>query len=151
MKKRLNKSANCSEIAIFRRNNILYGILFRPKALLELRKNMLDISSLLVGCRNIVPSLSFERYSERCLCECFMFFCSFNYEGKIIVTDVSNIMGIGYSVVIIKGEYSWYIRCYIFQRNKGFNSFPCVLNIILISFKIFFIISLLTVLHKGGE
>ena len=46
-----------------------------PEALLELREDMmLAISSLSVGCRNIVLSLSFERYSEKCLCEYFMLF-----------------------------------------------------------------------------
>ena len=62
MKERLNKSASCFEISYFRRNNILYAILFGPEALLELREDMiLAISSLSVGCRNIVLSLSFER------------------------------------------------------------------------------------------
>ena len=42
-------------MSLFRRNNILYGILFGQEALLELREDMmLDISSLSVGCRNIV-------------------------------------------------------------------------------------------------
>ena len=62
MKERLSKSANFFEIPFFRRNNILEGILFGPEVLLELRKDiMLAISSLLVGCRNIVLPLSFER------------------------------------------------------------------------------------------
>ena len=73
-----------------------------------------------------------------------LFFCSFSYRGKIIIKGVSNIVGIGYSFAIIKGEYSWYVGCYSFQRNQGFNSFLFVLNIIPISFKIFIIISLFT-------
>ena len=36
-----------------------------------------------------------------------MFFCSFSYRGKIIIKGVSNIIGIGYSITIIKGQYSW--------------------------------------------
>ena len=39
-KERLNKSANCFEMSFFRRNNILWGILFGPEALLELREDM---------------------------------------------------------------------------------------------------------------
>ena len=35
---------------------------------------MLAISSLSVGCRNIVLSLSFERQSEKCSCVYFMLF-----------------------------------------------------------------------------
>ena len=74
MKERLNKSATCFGISFFKRN-IPQGILFGPEALLELRQDMiLAISSLSVGCRNIVLSLSFERYSEQCLCKYFMLF-----------------------------------------------------------------------------
>ena len=43
------------------RKRVLQGILFRPEALLELKEDMLVISSLLVGCRNIVLSHSFLR------------------------------------------------------------------------------------------
>ena len=96
-----------------------------------------DVGYDVGNCRKNVLLLSFERLSEKCLCEYFMFFCSFMYRGKIIIKGVSNIIRIGYSITIIKGEYSWYTGCYSFQRNKGFNSFPCVLNIIPISFKIF--------------
>ena len=47
---------------IFQRNNIPQGILFGPQALLELREDvMLVISSLSVGCKNIVLPISFER------------------------------------------------------------------------------------------
>ena len=61
IKERLNKSASCFKISFFGRN-ILYGILFGSEVLLELREDMmLAISSLSVGCRNIVLSLSFER------------------------------------------------------------------------------------------
>ena len=114
MKKRLNKSVNCFEISFYRRNNILQGILFGPEALLELREDMmLAISSLSVDCRNIVLSLSFERQSEKCLREYFMFsFCSFRYRGNIIIKGVSNITD--YSITIIMREYSWYTGCYNF-------------------------------------
>ena len=62
MKERLNKSANCFEISFFRRNNILKVMLCGSEALLELREDMmLAISSLSVGCRNIVQLLSFKR------------------------------------------------------------------------------------------
>ena len=85
------------------------------------------------------------------MCIFYAFLCSFSYRGKVIIKGVSNIIGIGYSIIIIKGQYSWYIECYSFQINKGFDSFPCLLNIISISFKIFIIISLLTFLRKGRE
>ena len=62
-------------------------------------------------------------------------FCSFSYRRKVIVKGVNNIIGIGYRITVIKREQSWYTGCYSFQRNKGFNSFPCVLNIIPIYFK----------------
>ena len=66
MKERLKKSANCFEMLFFRRNNILYGILFAPETSLELREDMmLAISSLSAGCKNIVLSFSFERQSEK--------------------------------------------------------------------------------------
>ena len=68
------------------------------------------------------------------MCIFYAFLCSFSYRGKVIIKGVSNIIGIGYSITIIKGQYSWYIGCYSFQRNKGFDSFPCVLDIIPISF-----------------
>ena len=45
-------------------------MLFGPEALRE--DMMLAISSLSVGCRNIVLLLSFERWYEKCLCEYFM-------------------------------------------------------------------------------
>ena len=78
MKERLNNSANCLEILFFRRDNILEGILFVPEALLELRGDMvLAISSLSVGCRNIVLLLSFERYLKNVYVN--IFFCSFSY------------------------------------------------------------------------
>ena len=55
MKERLNKSANFLEISFLRKNNILSGVLFSPEALLVLTEHMmLAISSLSVGCRNIV-------------------------------------------------------------------------------------------------
>ena len=51
-----------SKNSFFRRNNILYGILFEPEALLKLGVDMIiAISSLSVGCRNIVLPFSFAR------------------------------------------------------------------------------------------
>ena len=67
------------------------------------------------------------------------------------VKGICSIIGIGYSITIIKGEYGRDMGCYSFLRNKGFDSFPCVLNVIPISFKIFIIISLFTFLRKGKE
>ena len=62
MKERLNKYAHYFEISFFERNDFVLGIPFVPEALLELREDMmLAISSLSVGCRNIVLLLSFER------------------------------------------------------------------------------------------
>ena len=62
-------------MSFFGRNNILYGILFGPETLLELREDMmLTISCLSIGCGNIVLSFSFEGQSEKCLCEYFMLF-----------------------------------------------------------------------------
>ena len=62
MSQRLNKSANYLEISFFRRNNVLWGILFEWEALSDLREDMmLAISSLSGGCRNIVLLFSFER------------------------------------------------------------------------------------------
>ena len=61
------------------------------------------------------------------------------------------IIGVGYSITIIKGQYSLYTGCYSFQRNNRFDYFRSVLNIIPISFKIFIIINLFTFLHKGRE
>ena len=71
---------------------------------------MLGISSSSVGCRSIVLLLSFERKSGKCLCEYLCFLCSFSYRDKIIIKDVSNIIGIGYSITTIKGKNSWYIQ-----------------------------------------
>ena len=51
-----------SKNSFFRRNNILYGILLEPEALLKLGVDMIiAISSLSVGCRNIVLPFSFAR------------------------------------------------------------------------------------------
>ena len=80
-----------------------------------------------------------------------MLFCSFSYRGKVIIKGISNIIRIGYGITIIKGQDSWYTGCYSFYRNKGFSSFPRVLNIIPISFKISVIVSLFTFLHKSDE
>ena len=72
---------------------------------------MLTISSLSVGCRNNVLILLLERF--------YALFCSFSYRGKVIIKGVSNIIGIGYSIIIIKGQYSWYIGCYSFKGNPN--------------------------------
>ena len=78
MKERLNKSANFLWIAFFRKNDILHSILFGPEVLLALREDMiLGVSSLSVGCRSIVLLLSFQRESEKFLCENVMFFLYF--------------------------------------------------------------------------
>ena len=58
---------------------------------------------------------------------------------------------IGYSITIIKGDYKWYAGSNSFKRNKGFDSFLCVFDIIQICFKVFVTISLFIFLHKGGE
>ena len=39
------------------------------------------------------------------------FFHSFSYRDKVIIKGISNNIGIGYSITIIKGEYCWYIGC----------------------------------------
>ena len=74
---------------------------------------MLAVSSFSVGCRNIVLQRSFERYYEKCLCEYFMLFSQF-HRGKVTIKGVSSIMGIVYSITIIKEKYSWYTGCYSF-------------------------------------
>ena len=61
-KKRLNKFPNCFKISLVRRNDILQGTLFGPGALLELKEDIMSaLSSLSVGCGNVVLLLSFER------------------------------------------------------------------------------------------
>ena len=124
-------------------------MLFRPEALLELREDMmLAISSLSVGCRNYVLLVSFER----CLYEYFMLICrSFSYRGKVFIKGIRNIIEIACSITIIKGGYCRCMGCYSFWKNNGFDSFPCVLNIIPFSFNIFIIISLFTFLYNGRE
>ena len=44
------------------------------------------------------------------------FFPSFSYRGKVIIKGIHNIIGIGYSVTIIKGEYGRYMGCYSFKE-----------------------------------
>ena len=80
-----------------------------------------------------------------------LFFCSFSYRGKVIIKGVSNIIGIGYRVSPLSRDSTVGTLDATVFRNKRFDSFPCALNIIKISFKIFIIISLFTFLHKGGE
>ena len=89
---------------------------------------MLAISSLSVDCRNNVLLLWSEKYSEKCFCEYFMLFCSLSYRGKVIIKGFSNIIGIGYSITIIKRQYSWYTGYFSFLRNKGFDYFPRALK-----------------------
>ena len=85
-----------------------------PEALLELREDMtLAISSLSVGCRDILL-VSFERFLKELAFERIAFFCSFRYRGKLIIKGIHNIIGIGYSITIIKGEYGRYMGCYSF-------------------------------------
>ena len=59
-----------------------------------------------------------------------LLFHGFSYRCKVIIKGVSNIIGIGYSVTIIKGEYYFYAGGYSFEINKRFDSFPCVLNLL---------------------
>ena len=94
---------------------------------------MLAISSLSIGCRNIVLQFSFPkseklnnktwkkiiRKCEKCLCQNFMGF--FSNICKVILKGVSNTIETGYSITIIKREYSWYNRGYSFKRNQGFD------------------------------
>ena len=75
---------------------------------------MLVISSLSVGCGNIVLSLSFERLSKMFMLIFYAFFCSFSCGSKVIIKNVSNIIGIGYGITIIKGDYNWFNGCYSF-------------------------------------
>ena len=44
----------------------------------------------------------------------YAFFRSFSYRGKVIIKGFRNIIGIGYSITIIKGHYGRYMRCYSF-------------------------------------
>ena len=90
MKERLNTSENCFGISLFRRNNILLGILFGPEALLELREDiMLIISSVIVGCRNIVLLLSFKRWPEKCSYEYLMLFVVSTIESKKLLNKLA--------------------------------------------------------------
>ena len=145
MQERLHKFANCFENSFFfRRNDILYGILFGSEALFELREDvMLAIFSLSVGCRKIVLPFLFEKY----LCEYFMIFCNFSHRSKVIIKGVRSIIVIRYGITIIMGEYSWYTGSYIFLRNKGFDSSHVFLNL----FQFVSTIRLFNFLHKGPE
>ena len=114
---------------------------------------MLVIFSLSEGwLQKYCITFSFARQSEKCLFVNFLcFFRSFSHRSEVIIEGVSNIIEIDYGVTIIQGGYNSYTGRHSFQRNKGFDSFPCVVNIIPICFKIFIIISLFTFLDKGGE
>ena len=74
MKKRSNKSPIASKFHYLEEIKFYkVYILFGTEALLNLSEDMmLAISSLSVDCRNIVLLLSFERLSEKSLCEYFM-------------------------------------------------------------------------------
>ena len=50
-------------------------MIFGPEALLELREDMIAISSLSVGCRNIVLLVSFERIWKMFIWIFYAFFC----------------------------------------------------------------------------
>ena len=88
-------------------------MLFVWETLLELREGMmLASSSLLVGCRNIV-------LVKKIVWKIFMwifyaFIRSFSYRGKVIIKAIHNIIGFGYSITTIKGEYDRYMGCYNF-------------------------------------
>ena len=87
-----------------------------PEALLELREDMtLAISSLSVGCRDILLLVSFERFLKELAFERIAFFVVLGiYRGKLIIKGIHNIIEIGYNITIIKGEYDRYMRCYSF-------------------------------------
>ena len=59
----------------------------------------------------------------------YALFRCFSYRDKVINKDIHNIIVNGYTITIIKGEYSIYTGCYSFQRINGFDSFLCVLNL----------------------
>ena len=44
----------------------------------------------------------------------YAYFCSYSYKRKAIIKGIHIIIGIGYSITIIKGEYGRYMRCYSF-------------------------------------
>ena len=63
---------------------------------------MLAISSLSLGCK-IIALVSFDSLKNvyvNILC----FFCSFSCRGRVIIKDIYNIIGIGYSIIIIKRQ-----------------------------------------------
>ena len=83
MKERLSKSVNCFEVSFLRRNSVLLGVLFGREALLELREDvMLAISSLSVGCKNIVLLHSFLIQSEKVPASILLFLVVSAIEGK---------------------------------------------------------------------
>ena len=69
-----------------------------------------DIMSGSITLENIIL-FKWSMKIEKCLCELknvypdiSCFFYSFSYRGKVIIKGVSNIIGFGYSITIIKGE-----------------------------------------------
>ena len=54
-------------------------------------------------------------------------------------------------ITIITGEHSRCTRSYNLKRDQGFDSFPCVFNVVPICFKIFIRISLFTFLRQSGK
>ena len=69
---------------------------------------MLAISSLSVGCRNIVPTLSLQVCPKNVYVNIlWAFFVVSAIDAvciKVIIKDASSIIGIGYSINIINGQ-----------------------------------------------
>ena len=121
----------------FFRRNILWGILFRPKSL-ERRWCWLFfiISRLQKYCT--------ATFIWKIIWNIFMwifnaFFGNFNYRCKIIIKGVGNIIRIGYSITFFRESPVGTLDVTVSWEKKDFIPLPCVLNIILISFKIFII------------
>ena len=121
-----HKSANCFLISCFKRNSILY-VWARSLISVERRYNasyFFFISRLQNDCATtFICTIVWKMF----MWTSYVFPAVSAIDAKLIIKGVSNILGIGYSFTIIKGEYSWYTRSYIFYRNKGFDSFLCVL------------------------
>ena len=59
----------------------------------------------------------------------WVFFAFFSYRCKVIVKGVSNIIGIGYSITMIKGDTVGTPEATVFREIKNLIPFPCVLDI----------------------